>query len=67
MSEGNQKSWRENKIKFWKETKKIGIEILTALGHRNQDINFLNQKERRSEKIFRKESSRAIKIFQHKK
>ena len=34
ISEGNQQFWKENKIKFWKETKKIGIEILTPLGHR---------------------------------
>ena len=36
--EGNQKFRKENKIKFWKETKKIGIEILTSLGHRNRPI-----------------------------
>ena len=31
---GNQKFWKEDKIRFWQETKQIGKEILTPLGHR---------------------------------
>ena len=41
ISEGNQKFWKENKIKFWRETKKVGKEILTPPGHRNCCCNFL--------------------------
>ena len=37
--EGNQKFWKENKIEFEKETKKIGWEFLTPLAHRTNQMS----------------------------